>query len=753
MKVSTLVFVAVATIGHFAEGLPTTPDLANYTDTQEPLFRIGGPLLEEDEHEHEHEKRDKQTDTFRAVGLPDITLKRYNCVGGYAYYRQEIRKFETDQGGRLLDLYMCAMKRMYARPPTEPNSYWALAGIHGRPFQAWPNPNRPASQNTGTGYCHHGSCMFPHWHRPLISYFEQVVFWNAQLCVTLSHRGTAQQRQAYANVLPTLRQPYWDWATNNAQMPNSYTQPTWYYRNRGLFDDTGSTFSNPLYRYTFPNGYYNNPNVFGGYPWTSRPYTLRSPSSNTDSNMGASQNNLGANAGNLRSNVYNLLLGVGNWAQFSNHQTFGNSLESIHDAIHVYVGGNDGHMAIVPYSAFDPIFWLHHTNVDRLFAIWQAIWPRAVPGECDNSVGVYGVNPGKEYRGTGFTPIANYYYKPHTFDTARDTSAFCYAYPETPKWKAPFNRDANQYTNWVKTTVYNMYGPNVARAATKRRKMKRDDTLNTGAAPVTDAIDKSITDDNKYFEWRIDISVDKSSLNSTSFTVPFFLGKPGRNASNWVNQEEYVGSYAVFAGGMAAPVGIDPNTVNKTVTGTVPLTDGIVSASVRFNVSSLNPNDTIPFLEKTLRWRCLDNNGKACSVRSLKDLKVTVSTSYCTLPTDAEPWVTFGPWNFLAEIVRKIGTDGGPDSVGSVPSPSATVASTTPLQLSTSSAAATSTTVGTTTSAAAAPVVSSSTTAAADVVDATPVADATTSTTTYATSAAAPDDSVPTSTSLPAALL
>ena len=27
------------------------------------------------------------------------------------------------------------------------------------------------------------------------------------------------------------------------------------------------------------------------------------------------------------------------------------------------------------YSAFDPVFWLHHTNIDRLFSIWQAIYP------------------------------------------------------------------------------------------------------------------------------------------------------------------------------------------------------------------------------------------------------------------------------------------------------------------------------------------------------------------------------------------
>lgn len=36
------------------------------------------------------------------------------------------------------------------------------------------------------------------------------------------------------------------------------------------------------------------------------------------------------------------------------------SLEDIHNAVHDYVGGG-GHMGSVPTSAFDPIFWLHHT--------------------------------------------------------------------------------------------------------------------------------------------------------------------------------------------------------------------------------------------------------------------------------------------------------------------------------------------------------------------------------------------------------
>jgi tyrosinase len=29
------------------------------------------------------------------------------------------------------------------------------------------------------------------------------------------------------------------------------------------------------------------------------------------------------------------------------------------------------------YAAFDPIFWLHHCNVDRIFALWQVLNPNS----------------------------------------------------------------------------------------------------------------------------------------------------------------------------------------------------------------------------------------------------------------------------------------------------------------------------------------------------------------------------------------
>ena len=49
-------------------------------------------------------------------------------------------------------------------------------------------------------------------------------------------------------------------------------------------------------------------------------------------------------------------------------EQFNDILESIHDAIHGYVGGT---MASSSFAAFDPIFYSHHCMVDRIWSLWQ----------------------------------------------------------------------------------------------------------------------------------------------------------------------------------------------------------------------------------------------------------------------------------------------------------------------------------------------------------------------------------------------
>jgi len=55
---------------------------------------------------------------------------------------------------------------------------------------------------------------------------------------------------------------------------------------------------------------------------------------------------------------------------------FSNFIETVHDNVHVWVGGT---MSEIPVAAFDPIFWAHHSMIDRLWYLWQLAHPGADP--------------------------------------------------------------------------------------------------------------------------------------------------------------------------------------------------------------------------------------------------------------------------------------------------------------------------------------------------------------------------------------
>lgn len=55
---------------------------------------------------------------------------------------------------------------------------------------------------------------------------------------------------------------------------------------------------------------------------------------------------------------------------------FSTQLEDLHGRVHVWVGGS---MGTIAFAAFDPIFWAHHTMIDRLWRLWQLKHPNARP--------------------------------------------------------------------------------------------------------------------------------------------------------------------------------------------------------------------------------------------------------------------------------------------------------------------------------------------------------------------------------------
>jgi tyrosinase len=56
--------------------------------------------------------------------------------------------------------------------------------------------------------------------------------------------------------------------------------------------------------------------------------------------------------------------------------TFAPVLEGIHNSGHVWVGGS---MGSIPFAPCDPVFWMHHCEIDRIWAEWQAANPGQNP--------------------------------------------------------------------------------------------------------------------------------------------------------------------------------------------------------------------------------------------------------------------------------------------------------------------------------------------------------------------------------------
>lgn len=172
-----------------------------------------------------------------------------------------------------------------------------------------------------------------------------------------AHRGPAflpwhreyllRYERALQNVLgdPNFALPYWDWA-EDANLPNPVNATIW---QNDFMGGTGSPVSSgpftnwPIYPSgslvrnlggtTLPTSAEVN-SVMGITPYDSAPWTAGASPSFRDQLEGWSGPNL-------------------------------------HNRGHIWVGGS----MLTSTSPNDPVFWLHHCNVDRLWALWQCRHP------------------------------------------------------------------------------------------------------------------------------------------------------------------------------------------------------------------------------------------------------------------------------------------------------------------------------------------------------------------------------------------
>ncbi|KAF3903527.1 Tyrosinase [Arthrobotrys entomopaga] len=72
-----------------------------------------------------------------------------------------------------LEKLVRAFKGIQERDPSDQDSFWVIAGYHGEPFRG------PGATGTSSGwwggFCHHGSVLFPTWHRAYLLRLEDAL--------------------------------------------------------------------------------------------------------------------------------------------------------------------------------------------------------------------------------------------------------------------------------------------------------------------------------------------------------------------------------------------------------------------------------------------------------------------------------------------------------------------------------------------------------------------------------------------------
>lgn len=571
------------------------------------------------------------------------------------------------QDPEMMTLYILGMERLQSIDESDPLSWYQIGGIHGRPYTPY-DPAPGSTQRKNGGYCTHSSPLFPVWHRPYLALFEQAL---AKHVKDIANEYPAAQKQKYVTAAEKFRIPYWDWAYY-ADPPDVVTKQ----KEVTLTTPKGQrTLPNPLYQYTFhPKG---RRNEFGDNfddeakyeAWKS---TMRYPT--TEGPDATSQGdlidaNLNRQTSRIRSNTYRLLLSAQaeDYRVFSNNRWSGRrtsrdgfqSVEDIHDGIHVEIG-QSGHMGNGDFAAFDPMFMIHHANVDRLFAIWQALHPQSY---IDNMSRMQ--QNEAALLSTGLTPFRQSKDAFWTAASARDTRSFNYTYPELEKWAS---LPPQAKSDRLRTDIMALYGNSViprlgeglfsnARASVPLvsssapttfgiAKMTMEAPQRTMRAPAevpAAAAASALPEITHYNDWLANILVEKHSAK-TSFSIYFFLGDFTNEPAKWSLDPNLVGTYSVFTtnlemtGCERCRTGAGEGTM---VTGTVPLTEALGNRLGKEKLGALEPAEMIPYLTKELHWRIQTAGGRVIERADMPSLKVSITHVPVSLPekvTDLPTW-------------------------------------------------------------------------------------------------------------------
>lgn len=575
-----------------------------------------------------------------------------NNTSGARPARQNINTLADS--GPAWNLYIQALAAFQADDQSDLLSYYQIAGIHGRPYTSWDNVNG-VNGDWATGYCTHDSILFPIWHRPYLALYESALYNYVQ---QVASQYTGSDAATYQAAADTWRMPYWDWAST-PQMPASVSAPV-----ISITGPSGQmTINNPLYNYTFhPLSKTDFPTNGGDAPRSiiTAPATYRDASSSGVSNENYVNRQL-ASAG-LTASTYNTFTRATTYYNYSTQANSGSSIESVHGTIHVTVGQSNGHMTYIPYSAYDPIFWLHHTNVDRLFAMWQAIYPDQYVVPQVNDYGTFTEAGGTtEDVNTNLTPFTSNS-DGTTFWTAassRNLATWGYTYPEIQDW----NQTPAQLKSSVMASVNALYNPgspttSTAVATTTTTTAARVATNSPFSRARTNVLSlfsgifgrdeaSSVAAIHTGTAWFAHISVDKIALGGP-FKIFLFIGPQPRDPTTWATCLNLIAVQGYFS-----PV-IAPNSMtSQLIYSDINLAKAFHIKPLKYSgVLSTMASSAVPFLSKYLQWGVQQINGTVIPNSEIPSLSVHVQEEPVAYATNAHSFPRYGLPRIHPEITQ-----------------------------------------------------------------------------------------------------
>ncbi|KAF4637365.1 hypothetical protein G7Y89_g712 [Cudoniella acicularis] len=497
-------------------------------------------------------------------------------------------------------LYIQALNAMQQTPEDNMMSYFQIAGIHGRPYYAWDGYEQDPSAPL-IGYCTHNSVLFPTWHRPYLALFEKILVGHVQ---TIAKQYRSIQYQTAAD---NFRIPFWDWASTPT-MPDTVITPTI----RVNTPSGTKNVTNPLYQYKFQKFPLNDTwfPTDADAQLSRWPTTVRHPDENGTSNEAAANSDLAAKT--LMQDVYAVFATVTDYDTMATGSMEGTSFEYVHNVVHYSVGccGErfvGGHMSSVAYSAFDPIFWLHHANVDRLFAMWEAINPTQFLVPSTDFSGTFTIRQQtNDTVSTFLTPFTTSDGKtPYDSTSSRTTKAFGYSYADIPDLLLTPDQLVKNVTALV-NTKYNPGGIFTPKAK----------------KPVNGSRGASKRDRQPQVrDWSVAIQAMNTALGE-NYAVTITAGIAGK-----------VGEMLVIP-----PPDAENSTSPITTNHVLSLSDVVMSA----NVDTQNVTAVVSYLKSNLAWSVTKFDGTPIPNEQVKGLNVRVDDTIVTLPASIEEFPKYG---------------------------------------------------------------------------------------------------------------